>query len=98
MLTISLHSGIVFRVDKLTTQDIDKEGGKILIDTQELEKRIMESGKKKSYIASALGISIQSLRLKLNNSNEFKLSEVNALCDILGITKASDKEKIFFKK
>ena len=69
-----------------------------MVDTQELERIIEDKGKKKVHLAKTLNISIQSFRLKLNNRNEFKLSEVNRLCKELDITKLSDKEKIFFKE
>lgn len=69
-----------------------------MVDTQYLENIISNSGKKKSYLASQMGCSIQSFRLKCLNKYDFKLSEVDVLCSELGITKLSEKEKIFFKK
>ena len=69
-----------------------------MVDTQYLESIISESGKKKSYLASKIGCSIQSLRLKITNKYDFTSSEVDGLCSELGITKLTEKEKIFFKK
>lgn len=69
-----------------------------MVDTQYLEKAITDSGKKKTYLASQMGCSIQSFRLKCQNKYDFTLSQVDILCKELGITKLSEKEKIFFKK
>lgn len=68
-----------------------------MVDTQMLESIISDSGKKRTYLAEKIGISVQSLKLKINNKSDFKLSEVSDLCQELGITKLADKEKIFFK-
>jgi DNA-binding Xre family transcriptional regulator len=69
-----------------------------LVDTQHLENIIKEKGIKKSYLAEKLGISIQSLRLKINNISDFKNTETDTMCKELGITSLVLKEKIFFKK
>jgi DNA-binding Xre family transcriptional regulator len=69
-----------------------------MIDTQYLEKKIADSGKTKTHLASKMGISIQSFRLKTTNKYDFTTSEVAVLCDELGIRKLSEKEKIFFAK
>lgn len=69
-----------------------------MVDTQLLEDAISDSGKKKSYLADKIGISVQNLRLKMNNKSIFKSNEVAILCEELGITKLTDKEKNFFKK
>lgn len=68
-----------------------------MIDTQYLEKLILESGIKKSYLAEKMGISIQTLRLKIIGKSDFTIKEVNILCKELGITDLSVKEKIFNK-
>ena len=68
-----------------------------MVDTQLLEKLITDSGLKKSYLADKLGISIQSLRLRIQNKYDFRSNEVTTLCQELNITKLTDKEKIFFK-
>lgn len=69
-----------------------------MVDTLLLEGAISESGKKKSYLADKVGISVQNLRLKMNNKLVFNSNEVTVLCEELGITRLTDKEKIFFKK
>ncbi len=69
-----------------------------MVDTQHLDNIIKESGLKKSYLAEKVGISIQALRLKCTNKSDFTTSQVAVLCDELGITSLTEKEKIFFKK
>lgn len=69
-----------------------------MTDTQYLEKLIVESGKKKSYLAEKIGCSRQYFRMKCNNEAPFTVIEVNILCEELNITKLSEKEKIFFKE
>lgn len=85
-------------VDEMTTQCIVYKMVKTMVDTQYLEKIIADSGKKKSYLASRIGCSIQAFRLKCQNKYDFTLSQADILCEELGITKLSEKEKIFFKK
>ena len=68
-----------------------------MVDTQMLEEIISRTGIKKSYLADKIGITVQSLRLKINNQSDFKSNEVSILCQELGITRLTDKEKIFFK-
>lgn len=69
-----------------------------MVNTQYLEEAIRTSGKRKGYLADKMGCSIQSFRLKSQNKYDFKLSEVDVLCDELGITSLKEKEKIFFNK
>lgn len=66
-----------------------------MTNTSLLDKRINESGYKKSYIASKLGISAYGLSLKVNNKTEFKASEINVLCELLKID-TKDRMAIFF--
>ena len=69
-----------------------------MVDTQSLELIIANSGKTKTYLAKKLGRSIQNLNLKIKNESIFRSDELEILCSELGITRLSDKEKIFFKK
>ncbi len=69
-----------------------------MVDTQYLEELIARSGKKKGYLAEKIGVSRQYFRAKCNNEADFTTREVDILCFELGITKLTDKEKIFFKK
>ena len=98
MLTYFLHDDSIRNVDKPSTQYLVEREVKKVVDTQMLENIISQSGKKKTYLADQIGISVQSLRLKMNNELDFKSSEVAMLCKELGITQLTKKEKIFFKK
>jgi len=69
-----------------------------MVDTQYLEEVIKASGKTKTHLANKMGMSIQSFRLKCQNKFDFTTSQVDVLCTELGITKLTEKEKIFFKK
>ena len=62
-----------------------------MTDTQELRRRIEEAGLKYKYIAQKLGVSAYTLQKKINNDSEFRVSEVDQLSTILGL---SPKEKI----
>lgn len=66
-----------------------------MTNTLLLKERIEKSGYKRSYVASKLGISAYALSLKVNNTTEFKASEINILCDILKID-TKDRMAIFF--
>lgn len=78
---------------------LTKKGGEDVTNTELLEKKIIDSGYKKSFIAKAIGLkSAFGLANKINNKTEFKASEINALCDLLKIETAEEKEAIFFCK
>lgn len=68
-----------------------------MINSKKLMKKLDESGMKKKYIAEKLGLSTYGLSLKINNENEFKVSEVEKICNLLNIT-VKDREDIFFAK
>ena len=67
-----------------------------MTNSKKLNERIERSGLKKSYIAKALGIAACTLSHKISNRRDFKASEINALCDLLGIKDPEEKEAIFF--
>ena len=69
-----------------------------MTNTKLLNEKIAESGLKKGFIADKLGLTTYGLQLKTINRNEFKASEISALCDLLNITTAREKEDIFFAK
>ncbi len=66
-----------------------------MTDTSALRSRIKNSGLKLCYIAKALGITPYTLQRKLDNETEFKVSEVNTLSSLLGLT-LSEKDAYFF--
>ncbi|MPM32451.1 hypothetical protein SDC9_79013 [bioreactor metagenome] len=68
-----------------------------MTDTAELRKIINESGFKYKFIAKSLGLTYYGLQRKIDNESEFKASEISALCRILNINSAKEKETIFLK-
>lgn len=50
-----------------------------------LKGRMAEYGYRQEDICGRVGISPTTFSLKLNNKAEFKQSEINQICDILGI-------------
>ena len=71
---------------------------KNLTNTKLLEKKIRESGLKKGYLAEKCGLSRAGYRNCELNKAEFTTSQVNTLCEQLGITSLREKEAIFFAK
>ena len=67
-----------------------------MTNTALLEEKIRKSGLKKSYIAKAIGLSPYGLTLKIQNSNEFKASEIEKLCLLLGVDDLEERSAIFF--
>jgi transcriptional regulator with XRE-family HTH domain len=67
-----------------------------MVNTQYLEEIIKNSGLKISYIAEKCGMSRPTFNAKRNNESEFTAKEIKTLCDILGITSLTQREKIFF--
>ena len=66
-----------------------------MVNTQYLEKLISDAGIKKTFLDERLGISIQTLRLKIIGKYDFTMKEVNIICEVLGIKSLAEKEKIF---
>ena len=66
-----------------------------MTDSQALRERIEAKGLKYKAIAENLGITPYCLQRKINNKNEFKVSEVDAISGMLGLT-LREKEAIFF--
>ena len=63
-----------------------------------LEKKIKESGKKKSYLAKRCGLSRVGFYNCMTNKAEFKTSHIEILCVELSITSLREKDSIFFAK
>lgn len=74
----------------------NKKEDVIMTDSKELRRLIEEKGFKLKYVAERLGLSSYGLSLKIDNKQEFKTSEVSALCELLEIKSLEQKEKIFF--
>ena len=66
-----------------------------MTDTAKLRQRIKDAGYRLSYVAKVLGLSQYTLQKKLDNDSEFKISEVDALAKLLGLTPV-EKDALFF--
>ena len=67
-----------------------------MVNTEILEDKIKQSGKKREYLAQQCGITRQSLTSKIKNDSQFTVDQVASLCRELNITSLSEKERIFF--
>ena len=67
-----------------------------MTNTELLRKLISNKGLKMKFVADYLGLSAYGFQLKLENKQEFKTSEVSALCELLDIRSLKEKEDIFF--
>lgn len=61
-----------------------------------LEEKILQSGKKKKYLAEKCGLSVQGFRNCCTNKAEFKAGHIKILCDELNITSLKEQKAIFF--
>lgn len=66
-----------------------------MVDTEKLRAKIEDTGITYKHIAAEIGITVQALRLKITNKNEFVASEIVKLSDILRLTR-SERDSIFF--
>jgi len=66
-----------------------------MIDTAKLDGRIGACGMKMNYVASALGLTPESLRMKRQNKTEFSITEITKLSRLLGTTTSELIEDIF---
>ena len=69
-----------------------------MTNTELLEKKIQEVGKKKGYLARKCDLSRAGFLNCVTNKAEFKASQIDVLCEELGITSLREKEAIFFAK
>ena len=69
-----------------------------MTNTVALKELIRKKGLKMKYVAEYLGLSAYGFQLKVENKQEFKTSEVSALCELLEINSLAEKEEIFFNK
>lgn len=67
-----------------------------MTNTELLELKIKESGKKKSYLAQKVGLTRAGFRNCCINKSEFRTGQVQILCEELGITSLKEKQAIFF--
>lgn len=67
-----------------------------MTNTQLLNEIIKKSGLKKVYIAEKVGLTPPGLHNCVTGKSEFKASQINILCDLLGINDLELKEAVFF--
>lgn len=67
-----------------------------MTDTERLLKAIEQSGLRKGFIASKLGLTTYGFQKKVENKSQFKAEEIKILCELLNITSLKEKERIFF--
>ena len=69
-----------------------------MTNTELLEQKIKESGKKKGYLAAKCKLSPAGFRNCVMNKAEWKASQIDTLCKELHITDLSERQRIFFAK
>lgn len=70
-----------------------------MTDSTLLENIIESKGIKYYFLAEKIKMSYQSLRSKIDNKHEFKQSEIEKICEVLGISDDLKlKNDIFFAK
>ena len=67
-----------------------------MTNTELLDRYIRDSGYKKSKLANALGITYAGFGKKCKGETEFKASEIQILCNMLGIEGGAEKDSVFF--
>lgn len=67
-----------------------------MTNTELLEKKIKESGKKKVYLAKKIGLTYAGFRNCCLNKADFKASQIKILCEELNITSLKEQQEIFF--
>lgn len=67
-----------------------------MTNTELLEKKIKESGKKKVYLAKKIGLTYAGFRNCCLNKADFKASQIKILCEELNISSLKEQQEIFF--
>ena len=67
-----------------------------MTNTEALERKINESGKKICYLADKCGLSRQGFRNCITNKALFNTKQVKILCEELNIVSLKEREAIFF--
>lgn len=81
-----------------THQNEQKGTVEKMTNTELLEQKIKESGKKITYLAEKVGLSYAGFRNCVTNKAEFKASQIDALCEELNIVDLKERQRIFFAK
>lgn len=67
-----------------------------MTNTLLLEIAIRRAGLTKKEVAQKLGLSIMGLYKKMNNTSEFRASEITQLYKILNLSSLEEQQQIFF--
>lgn len=67
-----------------------------MIDTLKLRGLLLTKGYSQKDLAKYLGLSVQSINLKINNKRYFKINEIIKVCHFLKIESVEEIHKIFF--
>lgn len=67
-----------------------------MTNTELLENKIADSGKKKGYLAKKCGLSRAGFRNCVIGKAEFKKTHIDILCKELNITTVKERKAIFF--
>lgn len=69
-----------------------------MTDWELLEKKIDESGLRRSFVYERVGITRSGWNHKKKSKGDFSPTQILRLCEVLHITKLSEREQIFFAK
>jgi hypothetical protein len=69
-----------------------------MINSAKLREIIKKKGLKYGFIANELGITCYSLKKKIDNETDFKMSEVQELCNILKVNNKLLKEIFLYNQ
>lgn len=72
------------------------EGGETVTNTEMLNQLIQEKGLKKIFLAKQIGLTPAGFYNCVNNLAEFRASQIDKLCDLLGIDDPEQRMAIFF--
>ena len=67
-----------------------------MIDKEELRRAMRERGLKYGYVAEKMGISMASLKRKMEGVTDFKASEIVSMTSILGLSR-EQRDHIFLQ-
>lgn len=67
-----------------------------MTNTLKLRALLLTKGYTQKDLARCLGISVQSINLKINNKRFFKINEITKICEFLKIESIEERFLIFF--
>lgn len=67
-----------------------------MVNTSVLLEMVKDNGLTLKGVAKKMGISYMSLHRKAKNVSPFRVSEVEMLCRIVGISTKAERDRIFF--